>query len=549
MGSFSLAMPGLGVGDQNAASSGGGTITLNTLTMSGTLENGTATSGTIIGATATSTIVCNIPGITVDSAARTYSGTPTAMATYANGLVETLAGAINNNNPSPFTTTAAVVPSAGTRVAAWYAEDLQAAGVANLGTVGTAGVSPWVDRMNSIPALTGGGTTKLKINAEGTFPSVWFNASYLTAGQNATLLAAINTKTYTVYAVLKNLLVAGTASIVCTSTNGNFFFTADGTNIGSPPSPVPFTPANGASLFSCGLRGSFTGGGSDATWVSDNHTIINGCAVNGSPTAMKGATASSDVFLGGQAGAAGKMELLELHIWPSNLTHAQDIQFHKYVCDKYGKPYPWASQAFMPILAGDSITNGTLCDSWSVATPKIVADTLGLGFGQWINASTPAISAASLLLKDAVTLVGLPAQFSIPTKIHEFEFVNSLTHSKNSAQTVTIQQNICALYKSYGFTKVILGSTIDYGNRTNTGANSKAAFVAGLIALPAGTYDYFTALHADTTIGIDGSAPNSGSNTYFADAIAHPTGHANFPTVQSGAPYLAAMLVASFNAA
>jgi hypothetical protein len=527
--------------------SGSAPITLNTLTFSTTLQNGVATSGFIIGATIGSTIACNIPGIIVNSGARTYAGTPYTTGAIANGTVETLAGATNNNNPSPFTVAATALPLPGSLVAAWLAEDLQAAGVGNLGTVG--GANPWVDRINGIQGLTGAGVTKLKTNAEGTFPSVWFNGTYLTAGQNATLLAAINSKTYTIYAIVKNLLANGNASIICTSGTNNFFFTADGINIGSSAGTVPFLPAQGTNLFSVGMRGSFTGGGTDGRWASDNHTIINGCAANGNASPLRAATAASDVFIGGQGGAAGKMEILELYVYSVNCTHAQDIQFEKYRCDKYGKAYPWAGLSYVPVIAGDSISNGTLCDSWAVATPKIIADNLGLGFGQWILAATPAISAQSLLLKDAVTLAGLPAQIGIPTKIHQFEFVNNLQVGQNSAQTVITHQNICALYKSQGFTKVILGSTIDYGNRTNVGVNSKAAFVAGLIALPAGTYDYFTPLHADATIGVDGTAPNAGSNTYFADSISHPSGHANFPTVQSGAPYLASMMSNAFAAA
>lgn len=530
-----------GVVAYNAA---GASVTLGTLTLSGSLQNGVSTSGTIIGATLGSTITCNIPGITVNSAARTYSGTPYTTGAIANGLVEALAGATNTPNSNPFTVAATDIPAAASRVAAWYAEDLVTAGLGNNATIGTPGVSPWVDRINGISAVIGTGTPKLKTNAEGTFPSVLFSAAYLTAGQNATLMAAINSKTYTIYVVAKNLLTASTASFVCTSGTSNLFFKADGANLGTfSASSVPFTPTDGTSLFTAGLKGSFTGGGTDGTWVSDNHTIVNGCAVNGTAAALKAATAASDFFIGGQAGATGKYELLELHIYPTCCTYADDIQFHKYVCDKYGKPYPWAALSYVPVLAGDSITNGTLCDTWSVSTPKIVADNLGLTWGQWINASTPAISAASLLLKDAIYLAGLPAQIGITTKIHEFEFVNALTHGANSAQTVTAQQNICNMYRGFGFNKIVLGTTLDYGNRTNTGANSKSAFCAGLAALPAGTYDLLNPLHTDTNIGIDGAAPNTAiATTYFADNIAHPSGHAGWPGVQSGSYVLAGLM-------
>ena len=71
--------------------------TLNTLTLSDSLQIGVATSGSILGATAGSTIVSNIPGITVNSGLRTYSGTPTAT---GSGFVETLSGATGSPKTS-----------------------------------------------------------------------------------------------------------------------------------------------------------------------------------------------------------------------------------------------------------------------------------------------------------------------------------------------------------------------------------------------------------------------------------------------------------------
>jgi len=74
---------------------------LKPLSLSGALKASTASSGTIIGATAGSTIVSNVAGLTVNSAARTYSYTGTAAGTTANGLVETLAGAAGSPMSTP----------------------------------------------------------------------------------------------------------------------------------------------------------------------------------------------------------------------------------------------------------------------------------------------------------------------------------------------------------------------------------------------------------------------------------------------------------------
>lgn len=88
-------------------------VVLGTLTLSGVLEVGTETSGTILGATPGSDIVDNIPGITINSADRTYAGTPTGSAgNIPNGLVETLDGAIGSPKSSAVTVTAVLTYAA-----------------------------------------------------------------------------------------------------------------------------------------------------------------------------------------------------------------------------------------------------------------------------------------------------------------------------------------------------------------------------------------------------------------------------------------------------
>ncbi|MET0195521.1 MAG: hypothetical protein ABW200_19360, partial [Hyphomicrobiaceae bacterium] len=96
-------------------------VSLGTLTFSGSLQIGTVASGSINGATAGSTITSNVPGISVNSGARTYAGTPTGSAgTIANALVETLIGASNSPKNSSATVAAsgAVAGSAPTNLTA-----------------------------------------------------------------------------------------------------------------------------------------------------------------------------------------------------------------------------------------------------------------------------------------------------------------------------------------------------------------------------------------------------------------------------------------------
>jgi hypothetical protein len=157
-------------------------VTLGTLTLSGSLQIGTATSGTIIGATAGSTITGNIPGITINSGARTYSGTPTgSAATISNGLVETLTGATNTPNNSSITVAAAAVTLADLTLSPLTAT----AGTAYSGTIsGNAAGS-------SIGAVSSDGTT---LTVTGTTVSGTFAAAGSpTVTLTETLAGATNT--------------------------------------------------------------------------------------------------------------------------------------------------------------------------------------------------------------------------------------------------------------------------------------------------------------------------------------------------------------------
>jgi len=79
-------------------------VTLGTLTLSARLMAGAASIGTIIGATAGSTVLSGIAGLTVDSAARTYAWTGgSAVGGYPNGLTETHPNATNSGRASPLT--------------------------------------------------------------------------------------------------------------------------------------------------------------------------------------------------------------------------------------------------------------------------------------------------------------------------------------------------------------------------------------------------------------------------------------------------------------
>ncbi|WP_242115517.1 hypothetical protein [Sphingomonas lacusdianchii] len=85
--------------------------TLNDLVLSGALVAGVASTGTILNATTGSVIASTVPGLTVNSAARTYSYNGSGSVGSAQGLVETLAGATFSPRNNVVTVVSASIPA------------------------------------------------------------------------------------------------------------------------------------------------------------------------------------------------------------------------------------------------------------------------------------------------------------------------------------------------------------------------------------------------------------------------------------------------------
>ncbi|WP_156679340.1 LamG-like jellyroll fold domain-containing protein [Sphingomonas profundi] len=98
------------------------------LTPSTDFIQGVAVSGTLTGAKNGSTITSNIPGIAVNSANRTYSGTPTASGTIADAFVETLAGYAGSPYATPVTIEAATTAFLYDKFKAADGEDITVSG-------------------------------------------------------------------------------------------------------------------------------------------------------------------------------------------------------------------------------------------------------------------------------------------------------------------------------------------------------------------------------------------------------------------------------------
>lgn len=85
--------------------------TLNDLVLSGALVAGVASTGTILNATTGSVIASTVPGLTVNSPARTYSYNGAGSAGSVQGLTETLAGATFSPRNNTVTIVSASIPA------------------------------------------------------------------------------------------------------------------------------------------------------------------------------------------------------------------------------------------------------------------------------------------------------------------------------------------------------------------------------------------------------------------------------------------------------
>jgi len=90
-----------------AAEAGAVPVTLGTLSLSTALTSGTAVSGNILGATSGSTLATSTTGLSINSAARTFTFDGTAAGGTAIAITETLAGAVGSPKTNPLGTVAA----------------------------------------------------------------------------------------------------------------------------------------------------------------------------------------------------------------------------------------------------------------------------------------------------------------------------------------------------------------------------------------------------------------------------------------------------------
>lgn len=507
---------------------------LGTLTLSGTLTNGTTSSGTINGATTASTITSNVTGLSVNSGARTYSWDGTGAAgTTANGLVETLAGATGSpkNNSVTVGAAATAVPATGNLVFTLRAKDL-------VGTYADgAKVPSWTD------TTSGAVGTQATTAAQPTFKSAGYNGKptvryagpttpqMLNFGRNAAVIAALDSTTFTVLTIVANASTSTYGTIVSTHTGsaGVIYAQANGTRCGTgagvASTSIPFSASTPL------VVGATTAGG-----VSKNGGIYaNGTRFTSEPGF--GNTSTRDLIVGGTsgngAGTAFSGDVIEVRIWNKVLDAAEVLQYTKYAFEELGITAPWVTANEFIITDGDSQTAGTGSTQPDYNWPYKVTQARGRPLGTWTNTALSGTQPAAMSTRAATTVDLIPALVGVKTILIAMELYNSLL----SGATGTAAYNSLVTYLQGRRTanpalKIAVMDSLDsnstFVNTTYAGGyagwHTQRATFNSLIAANYATFaDAYINISTETHVGVDGSCV---AGAYWNADLIHPAGTA-----------------------
>jgi hypothetical protein len=406
--------------------------------------------------------------------------------------------------------------------------------------------SAWVDSQNGIVADTLSGTPPtFQTNQVGGKPSVRFggNGNFSISAPGA-LKTAVDSQTYTVLIAAKTISGGGTGgfnAIFGASAGGNsFFFYSDTANAGrfdgnGTPSTAPFA---GTSFFSFGNVSN------PAPSVGPLElSMLNGTSYRSNSTSL--APASSSTFaIGARNGVNNDFQwngdLFEVWVWNVALTPAQYMQAEMALCDKYSRPYPWASLSKMPVFFGDSISAGvgtTPSGSTSAVTfqPSFLAaqTNLGLTYGQYQDLSHPGITMNQMTALAPTYVNPIATQIGKKIGVICWEWANQRD------STTAAGAAMLAALKAAANVQTVFG--------TSTSASiydpsaDRATYDAAWDAIAAGSktnIDSYMPIHTDTHIGVDGSyASFSGT-----------TGGDGLHLTNATYPFLAALMSTGFSA-
>lgn len=347
---------------------------------------------------------------------------------------------LEGGSPAP-----TALPQSASRVAHWSAEDL-------IGTYTDGqGVLNWVEPINGASAdqPTFANQPIFKTNQLGGKPCVRYDGvnDSSAIGFPPELVAAIDSRNYTVFLVIRPVSAKSNGAVFAASIGGNSaFWSADGNRVGrfngntnsmaptttrgfitfGTTSQIPYTIGSGT-----GLERSYCNGGCYIATTSPATT-------SGGNTFWIG-TLSSGSF-------PANVDVFDIIVWSVPLTPAEMVQAHKWACDKYSQTYPWASAGYFLHLDGDSLIAGVGATSYTNGLSAKVVATLGLTYGQWTNTAVGGITMANLRSKIS-EWSGIRALVNKPVRLVAEEYYNQRGTTPPGAanQTVSYAANVRAI--------------------------------------------------------------------------------------------------------
>ena len=416
---------------------------------------------------------------------------------------------------------ATTLPSAANIVARWSADAI-------LPQADNSALASWTDSVNGLVAAEASNRPKYRTNLFNGRPGIEFTAAN---GHQLVLprasAAAINTAMANQqYAVM---IVARSKS---NSAGSGFVFSTGGGD--APVLSLMFDGSEIGRQFSAGSKILYAAQTLTTLGYTGTNVPINPQTggmervfVNGSCVATQIAyppSGGSGNYGFGSDGARGYFFdgfLFDVVVWNKELTQLDWLQAEKWVREKYGQAYPWASVATFDVFHGDSITQGLGADRPYYSYPTYAAATLGKTLGQWTNLGIGGQTIAECDARAALEVDGIAAITGKPTRLAFIEFFNSanrggLTGAQCAAATATYLAN----RRGAGIGKIALGTCTGSGGsgQANAVQAKKAAFVAGLLGLSPSLYDALVRVDQNASVGVDGAYANT-TDYFNADGV------------------------------
>jgi hypothetical protein len=374
-------------------------------------------------------------------------------------------------------------------------------GVANNAQIGS-----WTDSINGIVAAQATSTNQpvFTANRLNSLPSVKFGGSaWLTIATPGVLKTAIDSTGYTVFIVFRTLGSKSDGALLSATTGGSaFFYIADGANLTDfNDDGVDLSVPDSASTFT--TFGSTCFSSTTPTYSSTGTfetMYVNGGAVTSNALACPG-TGGHTITIGDNAGNNFPVnaEIFEILVWNTPLTPVQYKQAQMWADNKYGQSYPWAGINDYNVFFGDSIMQGVGATAVADQAPYLIAQSLGLSYGQWDNLGIGGITTAHLSTLAPTWIDPLPALIGKKVNLSSFEWYNdSGSGTLGASGPFSDAQAYLAARKAVANIRTVWGTSTGYSGDPSANRN---AYDADFDAASTTNIDAYVALHNDPEIG------------------------------------------------